>query len=786
MAANDSVAAKFFAGPRLKALAATLVTLFLLTGIWWGAHLWYRNTILVEARGDVLAELDPYGNALTIDLRRRFDLIYGLRAWLSTNPPITDLAANFEGFARQLTEGVTGIRNLVVAPDGRVRFVYPPAGNEKIVGRELLNDSRVEVREEIARAITSRKMVVSGPFELEVGGFGTVARLAIYRDENLWGLINVAIDIPPVMAEAGITAQKTLQMALRDSRGRVFFGAPTVFHSDPVIHRVELPDGHWELAAIPVMRWNGAIRRDLWIFDIGAVAVTLLLSAIAYLLAFRDARLYARVGERTGSLNAELSHRNIIETQLRAAEDRYRSLVELNPDAVLVNFNRKIVFANDAALRLFGGKSLHDLLGRSPFDFVHPEERTKVEQQYQRAIESGAPTQPDVQRRVRLDGSLVDVETVGAPLAWEGGTAMQIIMRDVTEQRKAERSLHSLIETTQDAVISIDRRAQIVMFNAAAERVFGYTRAEVAGEKVNMLMAQPFATEHDDYIARYEATGEPRAIGRIRTVSARRKNGEIFPIELSVTQIATGEEVNYAAFIRDISEKVQLQQQAVESERLATIGTMAAKFGHELGNPLNGMSLTIQLLEQRLRKQAAPLEEQVATTLSRLKSETSRLNSLLQDFRSLSRKENYRLQPVSVTALVGEAIEIELPRYVEQGVEVESSFTTELPLITVDIDKMKQVILNLAKNAIEAMPKGGKLSFNAVATDGAVTLDVSDTGAGIPQGVDIFEPFFTTKSFGTGIGMMIVRQIIAAHGGSVSYRSEPGKGTTFSIKLPVD
>ena len=527
--------------------------------------------------------------------------------------------------------------------------------------------------------------------------------------------------------------------------------------------------------------WAG----HFYLFDIGAVAIALLISAIVCLIAFRAASLKSRIGERTDSLNADLSHRNIIESQLIAAEDRYRSLVELNPDAVLVNFNREIVFANDAALRLFGAESLHDLLGRSPLDFVLPDERAAVEQRYQRALESGAPTQPDIRRRVRLDGSFVDVETVAAPLAWEGGTAVQIIMRDVTEQRKAERSLRILIETTQDAVISIDRQAQIVMFNAAAERVFGYTRAEVAGEKVNMLMAQPFAAEHDGYIARYEATGEPHAIGRIRTVSARRKNGEVFPIELSVTQIATGEEVNYAAFIRDISEKVQLQQQAVESERLATIGTMAAKFGHELGNPLNGMSLTIQLLEQRLRKQLAPLDEQVASTMSRLKSEISRLNSLLQDFRSLSRKENYRLQPVSVTALVGEAIEIELPRYVEQGVEVESSFPTDLPPITVDIDKMKQVILNLAKNAIEAMPHGGKLSFNAVATDDAVTLDVSDTGAGIPPEVDIFEPFFTTKSFGTGIGMTIVRQIIAAHGGSVSYRSEPGQGTTFSIKLPV-
>jgi len=523
----------------------------------------------------------------------------------------------------------------------------------------------------------------------------------------------------------------------------------------------------------------------LRIFDIGATAIVLLLSAIAYLLAFRDAHLNAGVQERTRELNAELSHRNLIETQLKAAEERYHSLVELNPDAVLVIFNKQIVYANSAALRLFGAKSLNDLLGRSPFDLVYPDERAETEKRHQRTLESGAPNEPTIQRRVRLDGSLIEVETVGAPLAWEGGTAVQIIMRDVTEQRKAERSLHSLIETTQDAVVSIDRQAKIVMFNAAAERIFGYSKAEVAGKKVNLLMAEPYAAEHDGYIARYESTGEARAIGRIRTVSARRKSGETFPIELSVTQVASGEDVNYAAFIRDISEKVKLQQQAVESERLATIGTMAAKFGHELGNPLNGMSLTIQLLEQRLRRLAASTDDQVGSTVARLKSEISRLNSLLQDFRSLSRKESYNFQSTSLSGLVGEAIEIELPRYAEHGVEVESIFPADLPAVQADIDKMKQAILNLAKNAVEAMPNGGKLLFKGAATNGSVTLHVSDTGAGIPPEVDIFEPFFTTKAFGTGIGMTIVRQIIAAHGGSVTYQSEPGKGTTFSIDLPV-
>jgi PAS domain S-box-containing protein len=783
--ANDSVSAKIFAGPRRKSLAAALIALLVLTGIWWAGHLWYSNTLMVEVRGDVLAELDPYGNALVIDLRRRFDLIYGLRAWVSTNASVADLSANFETFAGQLREGVAGIRNLNVAPGGIVRFVYPRAGNDAIVGRDLLNDSRVEVREEVARAIKSRKMVVSGPSELVVGGFGAVARLAIYRGDSFWGLINVALDIPPILEEAGISKQKSLQLALRDSRSRVFFGVPAVFDSEPVIHRIDLPDGHWQLAAIPTMGWNAAIRRDLRIFDVAALTAALLLSAIAYLLAFRDARLALRVQEGTRQLTAELEHRKIVETELRAAEERYQTLVEVNPDAVLVAFNKKIVYANKSSARLLGAQTPADLLGRSPFDFVRSDDRAEVEKRYQEALKTGQPNQPSIQRRVRLDGSLVYVEIVAVPLTWEGGTAVQVIMRDLTEQRKAERSLHSLLETTQDAVISIDRQAHIVMFNAAAERVFGYTRAEVAEKKVNMLMAEPYATEHDGYIARYESTGEPRALGRIRTVSARRKNGETFPIELSVTQVASGEEVNYAAFIRDISEKVKLQEQAVENERLATIGTMAAKFGHELGNPLNGMSLTIQLLEQRLKRLFSTADEQVTSTVTRLKSEISRLNSLLQDFRSLSRKESYNFQSTSLSGLVGEAIEIELPRYVEQKIAVESSFAADLPPIAVDFDKMKQVILNLAKNAVDAMPNGGKLWFTGSATAAGVTLDVSDTGAGIAPEVDIFEPFFTTKSFGTGIGMTIVRQILAAHGATIKYRSEPGKGTTFSIQFPL-
>lgn len=771
--------------PRRKALAVALLMLGVLLATWWGAHVWYRGTLLTELRGDVLAELDPYGNALTIDLQRRFDLIYGFGAWVSTVPSRAELAEKFDSFARQLSQSVVGVRNLSIAPGGVAALVYPRAGNEAILGLNLFNDNRAEVREDAARASESRKIVISGPYEMRVGGFGAVARLAIYRQDKFWGFVNVALDLPPILEEVGITSQQSMQLALRDRRGRVFFGNPQVFQDKPIVHRVALPEGQWDLAAIPIEGWNRAIRRHMAIFDGGALASILCLSAIAYLLAFRDARLAARVAQRTRALDAELWRRGVIERQLRFAEERYHTLVEVNPDAVLVNQNQRIVFANPAAVRLFGAKSSDELLGRSPFDFVRAENRPEVAQRYQQALATGAPNPPRIQPRLRVDGTTIYVETTAAPLVWEGSPAVQVVMRDVTEQRRVEGWMRSLIETTQDALVAIDRQGKIALFNPAAERIFGYPHAEMIGKNVQMLMPEPYRSEHAGYIERYERTGMPQAIGKVRNVMAQRKNGEVFPVELAVTAIPSDQEVQYGAFIRDISEKVRLQEQAFENERLATVGAMAAKFGHELGNPLNGMSLTIQLLEQRLRKQVSVLDESTLATLARLKSEISRLSALLQDFRSLSRKESFDFQSAQLAQLVSEAIAMELPRYAERGVTVQQKFPSDLPKVRVDIDKMKQVILNLAKNAVEAMPTGGELSFAGSAGVATATLEVSDTGAGIPSEVDVFAPFYTTKSFGTGIGMTVVRQILAAHGAKISYRSQVGKGTTFSIELPL-
>lgn len=353
------------------------------------------------------------------------------------------------------------------------------------------------------------------------------------------------------------------------------------------------------------------------------------------------------------------------------------------------------------------------------------------------------------------------------------------------QARLNENWLRMLVETTQDGVVSIDRQARIVLFNPAAERMFGYTLAEVRGQKVNMLMADPYAQEHDSYIERYERTGEQRAIGRIRVVTARRKNGDAFPIELSVTKIHADQEIYYAAFIRDISEKVRLQEQLLDHERLAAIGTTAAKLAHEIGNPLNGMAIALQLLQRRLRAYETVLDNKVYHAVQAFEEQLRRLTNLLREFRSLSRRQSIDLKPLDVTTLVQDILTAETSLYEKQQIVVEKNIELGLPRVLGDAEKLQQVVLNLCKNAVEAMPKGGTLTICVRREGKQMCLEIGDTGVGVPPGVNIFEPFITTKTDGTGLGLPIAQQIVAVHHGALTYTSELGRGTTFRIALPL-
>lgn len=347
--------------------------------------------------------------------------------------------------------------------------------------------------------------------------------------------------------------------------------------------------------------------------------------------------------------------------------------------------------------------------------------------------------------------------------------------------RYPEGVLARIISTTQDSVVFIDSSGTIVEFNRAAQKTFGYEAREVLGRNVNLLMPEPYRKEHDGYLEHYKRTGEARAIGTIRTVKGRRKNGEVFPLELSITELPSDSPVRYAAFLRDISEKSEMQAKLLEQQRLASLGMASSILAHEVGNPLNNMGLEAQLLSRRMKKAEDPNAFRVGNILD----EIERLRRLLDDFRSVARAHQRAFEPCDL-ADIGDYT----ARHIEQQardarVVLERNVEWGKAVVQGHPDKLRQVAINLAKNAIEAMPDGGTLRLGVTVQEDLAVLIVEDTGMGVPEGVKILDAFQTTKQNGTGLGLAIVNQIVTSHRGCLSWQSSPGKGTAFRVALPM-
>lgn len=477
------------------------------------------------------------------------------------------------------------------------------------------------------------------------------------------------------------------------------------------------------------------------------------------------------------------------ETELAAAlSDTTQGVV------VVMDPEGKVALGNPFLTELGGFTSPRELVGLDWFDTFLPEEdRELIRDLYRRALR-GEPVIAHRNPVVDHQGRLHEMEWSARRLFDEQDKVLGLLSVgiDVTPAAQAQRALErqqarfaSVIASTQDAFIFIDNRARIIAFNASAERIFGYRAEEVLGKKVDLLMPEPYRSQHDGYIEHYEQTGEARAIGRIRVVQGQRKCGEVFPIELSVTQVGAEDEARYAAFIRDISETVRLRQKSAERERLAAVGTTSAKFAHEVGNPLNGMLMNLQLIQRRIAKGVEA--QQLAPLIERVNQEVRRLTGLLNEFRSMSRRQTFVLRKIQPHSLLEDFLTDHEEEYAARGVAVESEWPSSLPLVQLDREKLTQVLLNLAKNAIEAMGEGGGvLGLRIRKDDECLVFEVSDTGGGIPEGVDVFEPFVTTKGEGTGLGLPVARQIVAAHGGELDFHSEPGRGTTFYLRLPLE
>jgi signal transduction histidine kinase len=222
-----------------------------------------------------------------------------------------------------------------------------------------------------------------------------------------------------------------------------------------------------------------------------------------------------------------------------------------------------------------------------------------------------------------------------------------------------------------------------------------------------------------------------------------------------------------------------------DSRQLITLGLSAAVFAHELSNQIGGIALAVQSLKREIAMNGIQECDRILSALDGIKDSIDHLGSLLNEFRELAHGPRLKFERADLSGLVAELLALERPQYAARGIRVEFSLAPDLPPVTIDKDKFKQALLNLCKNAAEAMPNGGTLSLKAYRSGRNVSFDIIDTGTGVPEGLDIFQLFVTTKPDGTGLGLAIVRQIISAHGGTVEYDSRPGEGTVFRLTLPL-
>lgn len=356
-----------------------------------------------------------------------------------------------------------------------------------------------------------------------------------------------------------------------------------------------------------------------------------------------------------------------------------------------------------------------------------------------------------------------------------------------------EARWQAVLESARDAIISIDQRGTVTLFNRGAERIFGYAADEVIGRNVTMLMPPPYRDEHDEYLAHYERTGEPRAIGGIRDVHALRKGGEVFPIELSVSEARYGEDRIYTAIIRDVSERVrtvaqlhELQHLSRQRERLADIGAITAQVVHDLGNPLAAISMQAQLLVRRLEKGADT--GQLMPTARSVLSTIHRLDAIIQEFTSFAREQRLELTEVAVPDLLRSLRDLWFPLATSREIDLVLELPEQDMSLRADGHKLSRVIENLVKNAIEAIDHGpGCVTILAapMPVPEKIRISVADTGPGIPPNIDVFGLFETTKAEGTGLGLAIAKQIVIAHGGNIQFAPRTPHGTVFYVDLPA-
>jgi len=349
----------------------------------------------------------------------------------------------------------------------------------------------------------------------------------------------------------------------------------------------------------------------------------------------------------------------------------------------------------------------------------------------------------------------------------------------INKIRSAEERFKVILDTATDAILSIDSNHKIILFNNAAEKIFGYKKDEIIGKDLNILIPSYYG-DHSVYVKRFLKSRRPKIIGKTVTFNAKKKDGTEIPIELSLSYTELNGEVTFTAIIRDISEQKQMKRKLLQSERLAAVGKAVAHVAHEIKNPL----MIIGGFSQQIRNHIS--DEKSLKKIDMILEEVARLERLIANLGDFTKEYRLIKRPSDINSVINDVLKMMKEIYPKDKYRFVAKLSPEVGEIMCDPDKLKQVFINIITNAIQAMEDGGTVTVVTEKLTNGVEITIEDEGKGMSEEelLHIFEPFYTTRDSGSGLGLAISYRIIEAHKGEIKAISEPGKGTKFVIRLP--
>jgi signal transduction histidine kinase len=354
--------------------------------------------------------------------------------------------------------------------------------------------------------------------------------------------------------------------------------------------------------------------------------------------------------------------------------------------------------------------------------------------------------------------------------------------------------LETVFNAIQEGIIVTDSKGRITYLNDAACELFGLEAGDAIGRRLDERVRGL------DWQSLTQSAGPISRDMEIFYPANRFINFYIVPLIIESRDsvagdgvagprsaiAATAEQVGHAMILRDITESRRSAQETIESERLNALTLLAAGVAHEIGNPLNSLHIHLQLMERKVRELDDNAKAELQDSIDVARSEIGRLDSIVTQFLRAIRPSRPQLHPENVNTIVEEAVRFFAPEIRDRDVVVEQELRSDLPLLQIDRDQMKQAFYNVIKNSLEAMKRRGSLRIHTDMDDKHVLISFIDSGGGMsPEDLSrVFEPYFTTKPFGTGLGLLIVRRIVREHGGELSIESSQGEGLTLTIRLP--